>query len=243
MGWMDSNGKFCANIGIDQVSGNELALEIGDNLQLQIAADEATRYYVKVIGYLAGKSLVVSTPVVDGHALQISEGQSLVVRLMSGNEIVGFSVEVLCSSARPYPHLHLSFPKNVQAVTVRKALRVDLNMAAKAHPCLTDSSEIDESQETQVVTVQDMSTSGALLIANKPLVEKGQSVMITMGFDVADTVEDVSLLAIVRNIRTERGEKVGQRYFHHGVELRLVGREQSVLVHAFVYQKIARGQG
>ncbi|MDT8384591.1 MAG: flagellar brake protein [Gammaproteobacteria bacterium] len=225
------------------MSGKELALDIGDNLQLQVAADQGTRYYVKVIGYLAGKSLLVTTPMVDGHVLPISEGQSLIVRLMSGNEIVGFSVTVICSVARPYPHLHLSFPRNVQAVTVRKALRVDLNMPATVHPCLADSFAADAAQPSQPVTIQDMSTSGALLIAKSPLVETGQGLLVSMSFDVADEVEEVTLQAIVRNIRTERGEKVGQRYFHHGVELRLIDRAQSVLVHAFVYQRIARGQG
>lgn len=224
------------------MSGKELALDIGDNLQLQIGADEETRYYVKVVGYLAGKSLVVTTPMLDGQVMPISEGQTLVVRLMSGNEIVGFSVTVLCSAARPYHHLHLSFPQNVQAVTVRKALRVDLNMPALAHACMTNSFELDAAQEQQEVTIQDMSTSGALLIAKKPLVENGQGVLVSLDFDVADSVEKVTLQAIVRNIRTERGEKVGQRVFHHGVELRLSDRAQSVLVHAFVYQKIARGE-
>ena len=226
----------------EAMSAKELALEIGDNLQLQFGGDEATRHYAKVIGYLAGRSLVVSTPVVDGHAMAVSEGKPVTVRLMSGNNIVGFSVTVICVSVRPYPHLHLSFPKDVQAVTVRKALRVDLNMVATAQPCLPDSSEIDPAQNAESITIQDMSTSGALLIANKPLAETGQGVMVSLDFDVADSVERVSLLAIVRNIRTERGEKVGQRLFHHGVELRLADRAQSVLVHAFVYQRIARGQ-
>ena len=221
---------------------SELALEVGDNLQLQFEGDDDTRHYVKVIGYLAGRSLVVSTPLVDGHALLVSEGKSVIVRLMSGNAIVGFSVRVIVVSTRPYPHLHLSFPADVQAVTVRKALRVNLNMKAVVRPCHTDSSEVDADREPQAVTLQDMSTSGALLIAEKPLAEEGQRIAVIVRFDVADAVEEISLSAIVRNIRTERGEKVGQRYFHHGVELRLLDRAQSVMVHAFVYQCIARGQ-
>jgi c-di-GMP-binding flagellar brake protein YcgR len=174
--------------------------------------------------------------------LSVSEGEPLVVRLMSGNAIVGFSVSVICSSARPYSHLHLSFPKDVQAVTVRKALRVTLNMPAAVRPCLTDSPEVDTAKDSQAVTIQDMSTSGALLVANKALAETGQEVLVSLSLDVADSVEEVSLRAIVRNVRTERGEKVGQRYFHHGVEFRLVDRAQSVLVHAFVYECIANGQ-
>lgn len=225
------------------MAAKELALEIGDNLQLQFAGDDETRYSAKVIGYLAGKSLVVTTPKVDGHVIPVSDGKEVVVRLMSGNSIVGFTVKVIMVGVRPYPHLHLSFPQNVQAVTVRKALRVTLNMIASAKPCLHDSTEIDATQEAQTVTIQDMSTTGALLIANKKLAEEGQHIAIALQLDVADSVEEVFLPAIVRNIRTERGEKVGQRYFHHGVELRLADRKQSVLVHAFVYQRIAQGQG
>ena len=220
----------------------ELALEIGDNLQLQFSGDDETRYSARVIGYLPGQSLIVSTPKVDGRAIPVSEGKKAVVRLMSGNKIVGFSVNVIMVSVRPYAHLHLSFPQDVQAVTVRKALRVTLNMAATVRPCLTDSAEIDSALESRAVTIQDMSTSGALLIADKPLTEEGQHISITLKLDVADVTEGISLPAIVRNIRTERGEKAGQRYFHHGVELRVVDRAQSILVHAFVYQCIARGE-
>ena len=167
------------------MSQTHLALEIGDNLQTQFAGDP-NRHYVKVIGYLAGKSLVVTTPLVDGQPMMLRADQEVVVRLMSGNEIVGFTVKVLSVNARPYPHLHLSFPKDVQAVTVRKALRVRLDMLATVRACLTDTSEVDPEQEAQTVTIQDMSTSGALLIAKKPLVETGQRILITARLDVAE---------------------------------------------------------
>lgn len=224
------------------MAAKELALEIGDHLQLQFVGDDKTRYSSRVIGYLAGHSLVVTTPKVDGHVMPVSEGKEVIVRLMSGNNIVGFTVSVITVSVRPYAHLHLSFPQDVQAVTVRKALRVILNMTASARPCLADSAEIDPDQEAQVVTIQDMSTSGALLIANKALAKEGQYIAIDLQLDVAESTEEITLPAIVRNIRTERGEKAGQRYYHHGIELRVADRAQSVLVHAFVYQRIARGE-
>lgn len=224
------------------MAAKELALEVGDHLQIQFTGDDETRYSSRVIGYLPGQSLVVTTPKVDGHVMPVSEGKEAIVRLMSGNTIVGFTVKVIMVSVRPYPHLHLSFPQDVQAVTVRKALRVTLNMTASVRACLTDSAEVDLAQEPQAVTIQDMSTSGALLIADKRLVEEGQHIAIALRLDVADSTEDILLPAIVRNIRTERGKKVGQRYFHHGVELRVADRAQSVLVHAFVYQRIARGE-
>lgn len=223
------------------MSVTHLALEIGDNLQMQFVDDE-TRHYVKVIGYVPGKSLLVTTPRHDGKFLLVREGQRVVVRLMSGNEIVGFTVPVLRSQVQPYPYLHLDFPRDMQAVTVRKALRVKLDMAAAVRPCLKDTTEADPAQTDHVVTVQDMSTSGALLVADKPLVSEDQHILLAMQLDVADSVEDLTLLALVRNIRPERGERVGERHYLHGVEFRLADRQQSILVHAFVYQRIARGQ-
>ena len=73
----------------------------------------------------------------------------------------------------------------------------------------------------RVVTIQDMSTSGALLVAGKPLVSEDQHILLTMRLDVADSVEDITLLARVRNIRPARGERVGERHYLHGVEFRL----------------------
>jgi c-di-GMP-binding flagellar brake protein YcgR len=225
------------------MAATELALEIGDQLQMQFVGDDETRYSSKVIGYLAGQSLVVSTPKAGGRVLPVSEGKEVVVRLMSGNNIVGFTVKVIMVSVRPYPHMHLQFPQNVQAVNVRKALRVTLNMTASVRPCLVDSVEIDAAQEPHAVTIQDMSTSGALLIADKPLAEEGRGIVIALRLDVAGLTENIYLPAIVRNIRIERGEKAGQRLFHHGIELRVVDRAQSILIHAFVYQRIAHGEG
>jgi len=48
---------------------------LADNLQLQFAGDDGTRYFARVIGYLPGHSLIVSTPKVDGHTLPVSEGK------------------------------------------------------------------------------------------------------------------------------------------------------------------------
>jgi c-di-GMP-binding flagellar brake protein YcgR len=222
------------------MSSNHLALEIGDNLQLQFVDDDL-RHYVKVIGYVPGKSLLVTTPKQDGKFLLVREGQRVVVRLMSGNEIVGFTVAVLRSQVQPYPYLHLDFPKDMQAVTVRKALRVKLDMAASVRPCQKDTSEADSEQPARAVTLQDMSTSGALLVADKPLVSEGQNILLSLQLDVADSTEEITLLAVVRNIRPERGERAGERHYLHGVEFRLADRQQSILVHAFVYERIARG--
>lgn len=215
-----------------------LSLEIGDTLQLQFG-DEEVRRYVKVIGYVAGRSLLVTTPEVDGKVLLVRASQPVVVRLMAGNQIVGFTVSVLCSNVRPYPYLHLGFPKDTQAITVRKALWVQLELTAAVRCCPNGAPQ--PAGEPAPVMVRDMSTSGALLVTEQPLVSEGHFVVLTMVFEVVAVREELPLLSMVRNIRAERNRETGQSCYLHGVEFRFANRRESVLLHAFVYEQIARG--
>ncbi len=53
----------------------ELALDIGDILQLQFLGDDSeARYYVKVIGYLEDRSLLVTMPQSQGKLMRVREG-------------------------------------------------------------------------------------------------------------------------------------------------------------------------
>ncbi|HFE32290.1 MAG TPA: flagellar brake protein, partial [Gammaproteobacteria bacterium] len=133
---------------------SELALDIGDILQLQfLGEDSETRYYVKVIGYLEERSLLVTAPQSNGKLLRVRDGQPLAARMMAGTDLVGFTVSVLRSCAVPYPYLHLCYPKDLQSVTVRKSLRVVLDMSATVRPCDIGSEEIAPEVEAHEVVI------------------------------------------------------------------------------------------
>ena len=62
----------------------------------------------------------------------IREGQPFVARVMIGNRIVGFATTVLRSCAVPYRYLHLSYPDEMEQITVHKAQRVRVKLFASA---------------------------------------------------------------------------------------------------------------
>ena len=113
-----------------------LALEIGSILQLQFLTDESnTRHYVKVIGYLQDRSVLVTTPQVQGKLMMVREGQAIAVRSLSGSNVLAFTTAVISSHVKPYPYLHLVYPKQLQAIAVRKAQRVSCRTTAVVRHC------------------------------------------------------------------------------------------------------------
>ncbi len=218
----------------------ELALDIGDILQLQFLGDDSeARYYVKVIGYLEDRSLLITAPQSNGKLLRVREGQPLAARMMAGTDLVGFTVSVRRICVAPYAYLHLTYPKDFQSVTVRKALRVTLNMAATAQAFSVGSDEISPEAETRKVLIRDMSTTGALLVADAPLAETGNCLAVSVSIEVAEAVEELTFTVVVRNIKVEPAQEKGKpSLFLHGVEFQFSDRRESVLLHAFVYEQI-----
>ena len=146
---------------------DELFLEIGDVLQLQFLPNESSaRHYVKVIGYLVDKSLIVTTPLVNGKVMLVREAQQIAVRLLSGSNVIAFTVSVLRSCMRPYPYLHLTYPVDLQTIMVRKAQRIGYKTTATVRDCGPRGPAANDRPEAVTVSVEDMSTTGALLISS-----------------------------------------------------------------------------
>ncbi|MGD8937672.1 MAG: flagellar brake protein, partial [Thiogranum sp.] len=71
---------------------SDLKMQVGETLQLQPRdGEDSRRMQVRLIGYLPGASLLVTTPKVGDKVMIVREGQPYVVRMMIGNRIVGFA--------------------------------------------------------------------------------------------------------------------------------------------------------
>lgn len=65
---------------------SDLKMQVGKMLQLQPRdGEDARRMHVKLIGYLPGASLLVTTPKVGDRVMIVRESQPYVVRMMIGN--------------------------------------------------------------------------------------------------------------------------------------------------------------
>lgn len=208
-----------------------LNLQPGTFLQLQAAYPEnAPRHRVQVIGYLRNASLVVTTPTSRGRVLIVREDTRYNVRMLRGNAICGFVSRVLQSAAKPFPHLHLEYPKEVEFIVVRNARRVDADLPAKVRN--TDSQQ--GPAEDIDARLTDLSASGARIDCDRVLGEIGDSVALTFEIAVAEQADRLHLIAEIRNI-FERTEGTGPRMLH-GVCFQGLNRFQQVLLHGWVME-------
>jgi c-di-GMP-binding flagellar brake protein YcgR len=220
-----------------QVPLSALKLNIGESLQMQSLTDQSPeRYYVKLIGYIDKRSVIVTTPVVDGSVLLMREGQAFVLRGFSGRETFAFNVNILRVCNMPFPYLHLSYPPFVQSTAIRRHNRIKVSIVVSAsnltHP---------ESAGKIPAVVVDLSLLGAMLDARKQLGVAGDTLAISLRIIVGDIDAYLILNALVRNVRSEVSEVRPEPMFHHGLEFQEMPPNDKMVLQNFVYSKIVEG--
>jgi c-di-GMP-binding flagellar brake protein YcgR len=222
------------------MTAKELELNFGDVLQLQFLPEEnQTRHYVRVIGFLPNQSILVTTPLVNGKVMLVRESQRVAARTMAKGDIITFTGSVLRSCARPYPYLHISYPTDLQALALRKSQRINFSGLAEVRENPVSSDGRDSPQPYQV-QIQDMSTSGALLISGQRFGHIKSLLSVRMKLQVADGEERFATIAIIRNIR-ERKVEGGDLEYLYGIEFKTVDRKDVILLHAFINEQIVNG--
>ncbi|NDY95726.1 flagellar brake protein [Wenzhouxiangella limi] len=219
-----------------------LGLEVGDSLQLQFVNDTVgNRHYVKVVGCYPGRSIIVGTPQVGGRIMLVRQDQAVIVRLMIGNDVVGFNSTVLRSCARPYPYLHLAFPRELQSSSVRKALRVSLDSVVSIRRLQGDD-QPDRAHSAFAGRTRDISTTGALVSSSSRLGGVGDRLAVAMRVAVAGFGEEIRLRATVRNttVLAAADDAAGTLY---GIEFDSPERREAILLHGHVYQTILQHMG
>lgn len=218
---------------------SDLKLKVGEQLQLQPRdGSDNRRMQVQLIGYLPGASLLVTTPRVGDKVMIMREGQPFVVRMMVGNRIVGFTTTIIRSCARPFPYIHLSYPDDMEQITVRQSQRVRIRLFAS----LENSNPDFQFEKPHPATVIDLSTSGSLVVSGEQLGELGDKVTLKCAVKVANTEKLLSLPAIIRNVHMDPSDEHGEDSYYHGLEFKLGGQQDTFALHGYVYEQIVKAQ-
>ena len=219
---------------------DKLNLTIGATIQLQLdAPGEQPRHMVRLIGYVTGGSLIVTTPSVQGKVQFVREGQVFSVRVLRGESVMGFSAKVNASYMKPYPHLHLVYPDNIEQIVVRNSARVATRIPAR----IRNTKKPDEPEHYHKVDIIDLSETGARMASSDPLGEVADMLQVDFRIKVTGDLEDLSLLADLKST-SERLEphEDGERLVHlSGLQFRAVNRLQQLFLHAWLMNHVANG--
>jgi len=217
------------------------ALQAGVELQLQFADEPSRgRYKVTVIGYVEGRSLLITAPMMKGRVMLLREGQRFVVRLLSGKQIIGFDSEVTKVYNNPFPYIHLKPPSEIQQQVVRNAYRVSLNLIATVYAVERDeeSGELNKPSFTFAAKLSNMSTTGCQFQVLKQLPEKSKEVIISTKVTL---VEQSRMLHLNAVICSHRSVEIKNKKWHvYGVKFIEVNDDKRLLLNFFVYEKLVQ---
>lgn len=211
----------------------EMQLNVGEMLQLVFAADGHQRKHAtKVIGYLPGKSLLVTTPRIEGNLMLVREGQPVVVRILSGNSVYAFNTQVLATCLKPFAYLHLTYPAEIESIVVRKSLRVSAELETSVTRVTVDEPNDSLTAQGEII---DISTSGAMLLADTVLGQVGDLLIMTLRIPVAGTQKYLKISSMIRSVRVNSDGR-----HLHGVEFQLLEEMDNILLHGFVYEQLQK---
>lgn len=216
-----------------------LDLGIGDALQLQDTMGDKQRHYVKLIGFLNKSGIVVSQPFKGDALLPIDAGQSFQVRGFSGRKTYEFNAYVLAVGSDPYPHLHLTFPKKVECMTMRGALRVKpKSLGGWLEPWGSMSMRLKEP-----MIIVDLSTSGARIHSKRQFGNIGEQATIMFRLPIDSEEQLFTIPAIIRKTYQETlpiDSKI-MEVTTHGLEFIQQEGHVRMALQGYIYKTMAEG--
>jgi c-di-GMP-binding flagellar brake protein YcgR len=205
-------------------------LPIGTVVSLQSNADDqGDRYACRYIGFMEGKSVLVSTPMSANRLVPCRDGQNFFVRFFNGRTALAFKANILKAHLVPFPYLHLSFPKDVTVMKVRASLRADVDIIAT----------MAIGGANVAVRMVDLGVGGAHLHSYKPLGEKGESGEISFRIMVEEIEAYIVAMVAIRSLTVETS--AGKPLFAYGVQFKSIEKEHKAMIMNLVYKSSVEG--
>ncbi len=218
------------------MSQQTLRILVGNKLQLQkVDVESGERYSSTVIGFVPGKSLLITTPSVNNKSIMVKEGQQFAVRMVQGSYIQGFVAKVLHNALSPYPYVHLSFPKDVERIEIRNADRVETDV-----PVLAKNSKLpDEQGNWKQASIKDISATGSKLESMSKIGEEGETVTLKFKLNICAQEEEMELKTKIMHL--DEPDNVGADewgIYTYGIKFEEHGRLERVLIQNYVLEQL-----
>jgi len=205
----------------------DMRLRVGDRAQLEPPAQTGVgRLQVSIVGWVASRCLIVTAPRTPSGRLDLRPGEIVLLRAFTGRRAFAFRCTVLKRSAPPFEYLHLSFPDKVQGLEVRNSPRVRVDLPGKAAPA--------GAQGEVALQVENLSATGALLVAPEPLGAIGETVSLKFEFTLHEIPVPLVLQCAIRSIRGGQ-DSAGAPCHFHGVSFEGLANHDRLMLSAFVW--------
>lgn len=200
-----------------------LRLAVGMTLTLQRLREDGITEVLpcSLIGFVEGQGLIVR-PQDEGVLSTLVKGESLTTRLAVEDKRYAFLCQVLTLVKLPYPHIHLSYPQAIQGILKRGAPRFRLHKPIRL--------SLQQGDELVKVSISDISSSGACLLAEQPLGLDSDTLNIEFRVPFDKTL--ITLPCIVRYVLAEQDEN--GCIYRHGVAFQFSSSAEQLELEQFI---------
>ena len=222
--------KVSAPARRDDCTFAEMRVKVGDRALLEPPSQIGVgRMPVRIVGWIEGRSLIVTLPHTgDGH-LTLLKDKKVTVRMFTGSTAFAFKATVLNASRPPTECLHLTYPDRFEGVAVRNSPRYRVNLPGKA------TADGGTAQEVQV---ENISATGALLDSAGLLGSTGARLKLDFGFELHGIPATLSLAATIRASKIVEVESGEARRHHYGIEFTDLAPNDLMVVRALVWYEM-----
>jgi hypothetical protein len=191
-----------------QCSFAQMRLRVGDSLHLDLPSMVSPKKYsVTLVGWLDGQSVIVTAPRSANVSRLVQPGELVVLRTFSGTNVYAFKTTVMMTPTAPFHYLHLSFPRRVECVAIRSAVRCRLHMPIT----------ITHNGEKSDGAILNLGATGALIECAEPL-QKDGTLTLAAAFELHGVPVTLEVTAAVRSMKpgAPGSEALGQ----YGIQFR-----------------------
>jgi c-di-GMP-binding flagellar brake protein YcgR len=189
-------------------------LQVGGRLQfITHRRIKPVQHFSTLIGYLKDEYMIVKIPLESGAPIALSEGEKLTIRVFSGVNVCSFACTVERVFGRPLLYAHLSFPRSIQATSLRSAMRVKVDIAGQVIGGRQDAAPIN-------CTIVNLSVTGALIESQHKLPPDDE--MVTLRFTLIAPPRNqqvrVETCATIKNVNVVQSSSDQLEVFTYGVQ-------------------------
>jgi c-di-GMP-binding flagellar brake protein YcgR len=233
-----ADGRELLKPGAPGTEPVDLEMSVGDGLHVAFLAEQSPDdHEVRLIGWVPGRSLIVSAPERGRRTVTVEDGSAVAVRLFSGGRARGYTGTVLHVGNDPFPHLHLSYPARLDALEERRTERVRAALAASVVRAGAAAGE----RETAAI-LRDLSNTGALVFTQAPLGAKGERVEIHARLPLENLGDQAVTLPAVIRTAAEGADLKGSLWRSRcGVQFEGLNTQTTLVLRAYLYERFARG--
>lgn len=208
--------------------------QIGERVELRILGrDTQTHYLAHIIGYIKGSSILVTTPMWEGQRVNMSDGDRLEVRMLTGGNIYVFQTIILRACISPSHYLHLEYPVQVSMQKVRHS-----PWARTRHPG-TLSNAHGHHEFAQIV---NLSPEGAQVRVFRSIGKAGDALHLVLNVNVDGLTTTLALNTTIQHVRPAEENPINvPGTLEYGLAFHDVSKNDEIWLRCLVYKRIAGG--